>query len=98
SGTIIVDGHDIITDYRSARTLIGLVPQEMALAIFETVRATVSLSRGIFGRPPNPAFVEKVLKELSLWDKRDSMVMQLSGGMKRRGVLAQRLAQLTPPL
>jgi ABC-2 type transport system ATP-binding protein len=92
SGTITVDGHDIITDYRAARSLIGLVPQEMALAIFENVKATVSLSRGIFGKPANPAFVEKVLKDLSLWDKRASMVMQLSGGMKRRVMIAKALA------
>ncbi|CAN5236708.1 ABC transporter ATP-binding protein [soil metagenome] len=92
SGKITVDGHDIITDYRAARALIGLVPQEMALAIFEKVHAAVSLSRGLFGKPANPAYVEKVLKDLSLWEKRDSMVMQLSGGMKRRVMIAKALA------
>ena len=92
SGTIMADGHDVITDYRAARAKIGLVPQELATDAFESVRATVSLSRGIFGKPPNPAHIEKLLRQLSLWDKRDSRIMTLSGGMKRRVMIAKALS------
>jgi ABC-2 type transport system ATP-binding protein len=92
SGTVLADGHDIVRDYRAARTLIGLVPQELTTDAFETVWATVSFSRGLFGKPPNPGFVEKVLRDLSLWDKRDSKIMTLSGGMKRRVLIAKALA------
>src|SRR6266852_7715283 len=88
-GTIIADGHDIIKDARAARSKIGLVPQELATDMFETVWATVGFSRGLFGKPKNPAHVEKVLRELSLWDKRDSKIMTLSGGMKRRVRIAK---------
>src|SRR6201993_4667994 len=79
AGTVSVDGHDIIADYRAARSLIGLVPQELTTDAFETVWATVSFSRGLFGKPANPGHVEKVLRELSLWDRRDSKIMTLSG-------------------
>ena len=92
SGTVTVDGHDIITDYRAARSLIGLVPQEIMMAPFESVWAAVTMSRGLFNKPKNPAYVEKVLKDLSLWDKRDSKVVQLSGGMKRRVLIAKALS------
>ena len=90
-GTVTVDGHDIIRDYRAARSLIGLVPQELTTDAFETVWATVSFSRGLFGKPANPAHIEKVLKSLSLWDKKDSKIMTLSGGMKRRVLIAKAL-------
>src|ERR671932_428690 len=83
-GTVLVNGHDIVTEYRAARSLIGLVPQELTTDAFETVWATVTFSRGLFGKPPNPDYIEKVLKDLSLWDKKDSKIMTLSGGMKRR--------------
>jgi ABC-2 type transport system ATP-binding protein len=92
AGTVKVDGHDIISDYRPARALIGLVPQELTTDAFETPPATMRLSRGLFGKPPDPAYIEKVLKELSLWDKRDSRIMTLSGGMKRRVLIAKALA------
>jgi ABC-2 type transport system ATP-binding protein len=92
AGTVRVDGHDIVRDYRAARALIGLVPQELSTDAFETVWATVSFSRGLFGKPANPAHVEKVLRELSLWDKRDSRIMTLSGGMKRRLMIAKALS------
>ncbi|WP_426109657.1 ABC transporter ATP-binding protein [Massilia sp. PWRC2] len=92
SGTVLADGHDIITDYRAARSKIGLVPQELATDAFESVRATVALSRGIFGKPPNPAHIEKLLRQLSLWDKRDARIMTLSGGMKRRVMIAKALS------
>jgi ABC-2 type transport system ATP-binding protein len=92
AGTIAVDGHDIIKDYRAARALIGLVPQELATDAFETVWATVSFSRGLFGKPKNPAHVEKVLRDLSLWDRKDSKIMTLSGGMKRRVMIAKALS------
>jgi ABC-2 type transport system ATP-binding protein len=92
AGTVTVDGHDIITDYRAARAMIGLVPQELTADMFETVWATVSFSRGLFGKWPDPAYVEKVLKDLSLWDKKDSKLMTLSGGMKRRVLIAKALA------
>ncbi|MEA2905844.1 MAG: type transport system ATP-binding protein, partial [Alphaproteobacteria bacterium] len=92
AGTVTVDGHDIITDYRATRAMIGLVPQELTTDAFETVWATVSFSRGLFGKPANPDYVAKVLKDLSLWDKKDSRIMTLSGGMKRRVLIAKALA------
>ena len=92
SGQVTVAGHDIVRDYRKARELIGLVPQEIALDIFTTPWNTVRFSRGLFGRPPDPAHLEKVLRELSLWDKKDSKIMTLSGGMKRRVLIAKALA------
>jgi ABC-2 type transport system ATP-binding protein len=91
-GSVKVDGHDIITDYRAARASIGLVPQELTTDAFETPPATMRLSRGLFGKPANPAVIEKVLKELSLWDKKDSRIITLSGGMKRRVLIAKALA------
>ncbi|HEX5125644.1 MAG TPA: ABC transporter ATP-binding protein, partial [Rhodocyclaceae bacterium] len=91
-GSITVDGHDIINDYRAARSLIGLVPQELTTDAFETVWNTVSFSRGLFGKPKNPAHIEKVLKDLSLWNKKDSKIMTLSGGMKRRLMIAKALS------
>lgn len=92
SGTVTVDGHDINRDYRAARSLIGLVPQELTIDAFETVWTTVNYSRGLFGKPPNPAFVEKVLRDLSLWDKKDAKAITLSGGMKRRLMIAKALS------
>ena len=92
AGAVLVDGHDIVRDYRAARSLIGLVPQELSTDAFETVWATVTFSRGLFGRRANPAHIEKVLRELSLWDKRDSKIMTLSGGMKRRLMIAKALS------
>src|ERR1700734_910354 len=92
SGTVIADGHDIVRDYRAARTKIGLVPQELSTDAFETVWATVSFSRGVFGRAPRPAFIEALLRDLSLLDKRDSKIMTLSGGMKRRVMIAKALS------
>src|SRR6201991_3188083 len=91
-GTVLADGHDIVRDYRAARAQIGLVPQELTTDAFETVWATVSFSRGLFGKPASPAHIEKVLKELSLWDKKDSKIMTLSGGMKRRVLIAKALS------
>jgi ABC-2 type transport system ATP-binding protein len=91
-GTVRVDGHDIITEYRASRSLIGLVPQELTTDAFESVWNTVSFSRGLFGKPPNPAHIEKVLKALSLWDRKDNKVMTLSGGMKRRLLIAKALS------
>ena len=91
-GTIRVDGHDIVTDYRATRSLIGLVPQELTTDAFESVWGTVSFSRGLFGKPPNPAHIEKVLRALSLWDKKDSKIITLSGGMKRRLLIAKALS------
>lgn len=91
-GSVTVDGHDIIGDYRAARAMIGLVPQELTTDSFETVWATVSFSRGLFGRPSNPDYIEKVLKSLSLWDKKDDKIMTLSGGMKRRVLIAKALS------
>ncbi len=92
SGTVTADGHDIITDYRAARAKIGLVPQELHTDAFETVWATVTFSRGLFGKPPNPKHLEKVLRDLSLWDKKDSKIVTLSGGMKRRVMIAKALS------
>jgi ABC-2 type transport system ATP-binding protein len=92
SGKVLVDGHDVVCDFRAARSIVGLVPQEIALDIFATVRATVSFSRRLFGRPPDAAFVERLLRDLSLWEKRDSRVVELSGGMKRRVMIAKALA------
>ena len=91
-GTVTVDGHDNVKDYRAARSKIGLVPQELTTDTFESVIGTVSFSRGLFGKTPNPAYVERVLKELSLWDRRKSRIMTLSGGMKRRVMIAKALA------
>jgi ABC-2 type transport system ATP-binding protein len=91
-GSVSVAGHDIIASYRAARSMIGLVPQELATDAFESVWATVSFSRGLFGKRSNPAHIEKVLKELSLWDKKDSKIMTLSGGMKRRVMIAKALS------
>jgi ABC-2 type transport system ATP-binding protein len=92
SGTVTADGHDIIRDSTAARSKIGLVPQELSTDAFETVWATVKFSRGLFGKPPNPAHLEKVLRDLSLWDKKDSKIMALSGGMKRRVLIAKALS------
>ena len=92
SGIVTADGHDIRKDYRAARSKIGLVPQELASDAFESVWATVNFSRGLFGKPPNPAYLEKVLKDLSLWDKKDSTILSLSGGMKRRVMIAKALS------
>jgi len=92
TGRVEVAGHDIGRDYRAARRLVGLVPQELSTDAFETVWATVNFSRGLFGCAPNPAFVEKVLRDLSLWDKRKAKIMELSGGMKRRVMIAKALS------
>ncbi len=92
AGTVTVDGHDIIADYRAARSLIGLVPQELTTDAFETPWATMTFSRGLFGRSPSPGHIAKVLKELSLWDKKDSRIMTLSGGMKRRVLIGKALS------
>ena len=92
SGSVTVDGHDIVRDYRAARASIGLVPQELSTDAFESVWSTVSFSRGLFGKPPDPAHIEKVLRDLSLWDKKDSRIMTLSGGMKRRVLIAKALS------
>ena len=92
AGRVAVDGHDIIADYRAARSLIGLVPQELTTDAFASVWATASFSRGLFGKPANPAYIAKVLKELSLWDKKDDKIMTLSGGMKRRVMIAKALS------
>ncbi|MGB6354615.1 MAG: ABC transporter ATP-binding protein, partial [Steroidobacteraceae bacterium] len=92
SGSVVADGHDIVRDYRAARTKIGLVPQELTTDAFETVWATVSFSRGLFGRAPNPGFIERLLADLSLIDKRNSKIMTLSGGMKRRVMIAKALS------
>jgi ABC-2 type transport system ATP-binding protein len=92
SGTVKVDGHDIVSDYRAARALIGLVPQELTTDAFETPPATLRFSRGLFGKPANPDYIAKVLQQLSLWDKRDDKIRMLSGGMKRRLMIAKALA------
>jgi ABC-2 type transport system ATP-binding protein len=91
-GTVLADGHDIVSDFRAARAKIGLVPQELSTDAFESVWATVNFSRGLFGKPPNPAYIEKVLRELSLWDKKNARIMTLSGGMKRRVLIAKALS------
>ncbi len=92
SGKVTVGGHDILTGYRATRSMIGLVPQELHTDMFETVLATVTFSRGLFGRPPDPAHLERVLRDLSLWDKRNDKIMTLSGGMKRRVLIAKALS------
>ncbi len=92
SGTVAIEGHDTVSDYRAARSRVGLVPQELTTDAFETVWATVSFSRGLFGRPRNPALIERVLRDLSLWDKRDAKILTLSGGMKRRVLIAKALS------
>jgi ABC-2 type transport system ATP-binding protein len=92
SGVVKADGHDIISDFRAARAKIGLVPQELSTDMFETVWDTVSFSRGLFGKAPNPSYVEKVLRDLSLWDKKDTKIRALSGGMKRRVMIAKALS------
>ncbi len=92
SGSVTADGHDIVKDFRAARAAIGLVPQELHTDAFESVWATVKFSRGLFGKAPNPAYLEKILRDLSLWDKKDSKIMTLSGGMKRRVLIAKALS------
>ena len=92
AGTVLADGHDIARDYRAARAAIGLVPQELTTDAFETVWNTVSFSRGLFGKPRNPAHIEKVLRDLSLWEKKDQKLLSLSGGMKRRVLIAKALS------
>lgn len=92
SGQVLVAGHDIVRDYRASRSEIGLVPQELVNDVFETVWATVRFSRGLFGKKPNPTYLEQLLKDLSLWDKRDAKLIELSGGMKRRVMIAKALS------
>ena len=92
SGVVLVDGHDVVSEYRAARSMIGLVPQELSTDAFESVWATVSFSRGLFGRAPNRAHIEKLLRQLSLWDKKDEKIKDLSGGMKRRVMIAKALS------
>lgn len=92
SGEVYADGHNIISEFRAARTKIGLVPQELSTDMFESVWSTVTFSRGIFGKPSNPEYIEKILRNLSLWDKKDSKIMTLSGGMKRRVMIAKALS------
>jgi ABC-2 type transport system ATP-binding protein len=92
TGQVLADGHDIVRDYRAARAAIGLVPQELSTDAFESVWATVRFSRGLFGKPRNDAYIEKVLRDLSLWDKKDAKIMALSGGMKRRVMIAKALS------
>jgi len=91
SGSVSVDGHDIIKEFRATRSKIGLVPQELTTETFETVSATMAFSRGLFGKKPNPQYIEKILRALSLWDKKDSQIMELSGGMKRRVLIGKAL-------
>jgi len=92
SGSVQIAGHDVLRDYRAARSIVGLVPQEIALDIFTTVQRAVTFSRGLFGRRPNPSYIERLLRELSLWDKRDTRIVELSGGMKRRVMIAKALS------
>jgi ABC-2 type transport system ATP-binding protein len=92
AGTVMADGHDVVRDFRAARAKIGLVPQELSTDAFESVWSTVNFSRGLFGKPADPAYIEKVLRDLSLWDKKDSKIMALSGGMKRRVLIAKALS------
>lgn len=92
SGTVLANGHDIVKEFRAARAAIGLVPQELSTNMFETVWATVNFSRGLFGKPRDPAYIEKVLRQLSLWEKRNDRIMTLSGGMKRRVLIAKALS------
>lgn len=92
SGTVVVDGHDNVSDYRAARAMIGLVPQELTLGAFDSVWNTLSFSRGLFGKKPDPAYLEQLLKDLSLWDKKDNLLMTLSGGMKRRVLIGKALS------
>src|SRR6202041_1850480 len=92
SGRVLIDGHDVVRDYRAARSIVGLVPQEIALDIFSTVGRAATFSRGLLGPPPNPAYIEQLLRDLSLWDKRDTRIVELSGGMKRRVMIAKALA------
>ncbi|MCL4246038.1 MAG: ABC transporter ATP-binding protein, partial [Candidatus Dadabacteria bacterium] len=92
SGTVLADGYDIVADYRKARSIIGLVPQELTTDVFESVGATMNFSRGLFGKPPDDAHIEKVLRDLSLWDRKDTKIITLSGGMKRRVLIAKALA------
>jgi ABC-2 type transport system ATP-binding protein len=91
-GVVLADGHDIVSEYRKARSLIGLVPQELTTDAFETVWATVTFSRGLFGKPPDSGYIEKVLRDLALWDRKDSKIVTLSGGMKRRLMIAKALS------
>ncbi len=91
-GTITIDGHDVVTDYRKTRAMVGLVPQELTTDAFESVHSAVSFTRGLFGLKPDPALIEKLLRELSLWDKKDNKIMTLSGGMKRRLLIAKALS------
>ncbi|HUH55528.1 MAG TPA: ABC transporter ATP-binding protein, partial [Rhodanobacter sp.] len=98
SGNVLADGHDVVRDFRAARERIGLVPQELTTDAFETVWDTVSFSRALFGKRPNPAHIEKVLRDLSLWNKKDSKLMTLSGGMKRRVMIAKALSHEPPIL
>jgi ABC-2 type transport system ATP-binding protein len=92
SGKVVIDGHDIVREYRAARAMVGLVPQEMAVDVFATVWTTTRFSRGLFGKKPDPAYLERLLRDLSLWDKRDSRIIELSGGMKRRVMIAKALS------
>lgn len=92
SGQIVADGHDIVSEFREARSRIGLVPQELSTDAFESVWATVKFSRGLFGKPPNPEYLERLLRDLSLWEKKDTKIMALSGGMKRRVMIAKALS------
>jgi len=92
SGQITADGHDIVSEFREARSRIGLVPQELSTDAFESVWATVKFSRGLYGKPPNPEYLEKLLRDLSLWEKKDTKIMALSGGMKRRVMIAKALS------
>jgi ABC-2 type transport system ATP-binding protein len=92
SGKVSIDGHDVVRDYRAARSIVGLVPQEIALDIFSTVHKAAIFSRGLYGKSPNPAYIEQLLRDLSLWEKRDSRIVELSGGMKRRVMIAKALS------